>query len=255
MKFSRIASIVIILISIGSLYCVHMLRQGRDGLREDKAQLTEDVKAAKAQVVAAEAKVQEANDKLPPIQKSLAKVTAEMESTKKTLDTTTQEREKLKTSLAATEKKISPINAQLAAAKEALKKAQNTIASQAAEIATIAGFKKQIEALTAENKALGGRVETALAEVKRLELQIEDLLKTPINLRGRIDGIEGRWNFIVLDIGQDQKVRKDTQFFVYRDRTFICKAQVISVSQNTSVAEVLSEFRRGDPRVGDLVIH
>lgn len=255
MTFSRIASILVILLSIGSLYFVQMLRQGRDQLRDEKTTLTTNVAAEKAKVVSTEAKVKEANDKLPPVEKALSQAKADNDKTKKSLDAVTQEREKLKTDLAAAQQKLPAINKELTAAKEALKKAEGTIAKQVTEIATIAGLKKQIAALTAENKAFSGKIEFSLAEIKRLELENEDLRNTPINLRGHVAGVENRWNFVILDIGEDQKVRKNAQFLVYRNKTFICKAQIISVAANTAVAEVLPEFRRSDPRIGDLAIH
>lgn len=255
MKFSRIASIIIILISAVSLFFVHQLRQGRDALRDEKAKLTDDLQAAVKKQQAAEAKVKEITGVVSVVSNKLVKTAAELDTTKKNLAAVTQEREALKANLAAAENKIPPLQKELAAAKEAIKKAEATIAKQAAQIATIAEFKKQIEALRAENKTLGSRIETLLADIKRLEAENEDLRKTPVNVRGRVAAVDSRWNFLVFDIGQDQKVRKDAQFLVYRDKQFICKAQVISVSQNTSIAQVLPEFQRGEPRIGDFVIH
>jgi chromosome segregation ATPase len=255
MIFSRIASIVIILLSIGSLYCVQQLRQGRDELRVENTKLLADIATAKAQIASAEAKLRDGLAVLPTVSNTLAKAVSDLESTKKTLTNTTQEREKLKSDLAEAQRKVPPLSAQLAAAKEALNKAEATIAKQSAEIATIDGFKKRIAALTAENRTFGSKIEVLLAEIKRLELENEDLRITPVNCRGHVAGVENRWNFIILDIGQDQKVRKNAQFLVYREKKFICKAQVITVNENTAVAEVLPEERHGDPRVGDLAIH
>jgi len=255
MKISRFASVVVILLSIGSLWCVHMLRQGRDQLRTEKAQLTGDLAAAKEQTAKTEAKLQEVLAVVPVVSNTLLKTQGKLDNTEKTLKATTAERDKLKASLAEAEKKLEPLAAELASAKEALQKAEETIAKQAAEIATIAGFKERIAALTAENKTLGAKIETLLANVKRLEGENELLRKTPVNTRGRVAAVENRWNFVVLDIGHDKQVRKDDLFLVYRDKQFVCKAQVVSVSENTSVAEVLPEWRHADPRVGDLVVH
>jgi len=255
MKIGRITSIVVILISIGSLYCIRRLRDDRDELRVEKTKIAENLVTAKAQIVRTETKVQDAIAMLPATSNVLVKVVAELEATKKVVAGTTEERDKLKANLADAQHKLPTINTELVATKEALKKAEGTIASQAAQIATIDGFKKQIAALMAENRALGSKIEIILAEIKRLGFENEELRKTPVNCRGQVAGVENRWNFIILDIGQDQKVRKNSQFLVYRNKTFICKAQVISVSENTAVAEVLPEFRHGDPRVGDVAIH
>ncbi len=247
--------IVVILISIGSLCGVYLLRTDRNELRVERTQLTESLITTKAWLVRTETKLQDTLVTLTTTSNTLVKTIAELDATNKVLIATIEEREKLKVDLADTQKKLQDANTELASTKDALKKAEETIVSQTAEIAKIDAYKKQIADLTAENKVFGDKLELALVEIKRLELENEDLRKTPVNCRGRVAGVENRWNFVVLDIGQDQKVRKNSQFLVYRDKTFICKAQIISVNENTAVAEVLPEFRRGDPRIGDVAIH
>ena len=68
-------------------------------------------------------------------------------------------------------------------------------------------------------------------------------------------GFRTLYVFVVLDIGRSQHVTSNAQFLVYRDSKMIGKVQVLSVGASTSVAEVLPEYQRGTPRVGDLVIH
>ncbi|MCX7887212.1 MAG: hypothetical protein N3B01_08200 [Verrucomicrobiae bacterium] len=255
MKFSRVASIIIILISAVSLYFVHQLRQDRNTQRDEVAKLTTDLDVTIKKHHAAEAKVKELSAALPVVSNRLAKTSAELDNTRKNLEAVTKERETLKETLAATEQKIPPLQQELATAKEALREAEEKITKQATEIAAAAELKKQIESLTTENKTLGTRIEELQADIKRLQAENEDLRKTPVNVRGRVAAVDTRWNFLVLDVGQEQKVRKDAQFSVYRDKKFICKAQVISVNKETSIAEVLPDFRRGEPRVGDMAIH
>lgn len=255
MKIGRIASVVVILLSAGSLYYIHQIRTERNGLREERADLSAKLISTKAWLITTQTKLQETLVTLATTSNELVKTVATLDTTKKELTTTIEERDKLKTDLADTAQKLQTANTELATAKETIKKAEDTIAAQVAEIAKIDDFKKKIAALEAENKTLGGKLEIALAEIKRLEAENEELRKTPVNTRGRVAGVEGRWNFIVLDVGQDQKVRKETQFLVYRNNKYICKATIISVAPNSAVAEVSPEGRRGDPRVGDIAIH
>ncbi len=251
----RIASIVVILLSAGSLYYIHQIRTERNGLRVDKENLTTELNTTTNKLLATEKTLQETTATLNTTSNQLVQTITTLETTKKDLATMTEDRDKQKADLADTQQKLQTATAELATAKESLKKAEDTIASQAAEIAKIDGFKKQIASLEEENKTLGNKLETARADIKRMELEIEDLRKTPVGTRGRVAGVETRWNFLVLDIGQDQKVRKDSQFLVYRDNKYICKATIVSVGPNSAVAEIATDGRRADPRVGDIAIH
>ena len=74
-------------------------------------------------------------------------------------------------------------------------------------------------------------------------------------MRGHVSFVQGKWGFLVLDVGQEQKVRPNTEFLVYRDSKFIAKVQVVSVATHNSIAQILPEYLRQPPISGDLVVH
>jgi len=251
----RIALILVILACLGSLYCIHTVRIERNGLRIDKINLTESRTVTTNLLLRTEGTLRDTIATLNTTSNTLVKTIEELGATNKTLVATSEERDKLKTDLADATQKLQTTTTELASTKEALKKAEDTVATQAIEIAKIEEIKKQLADANAENKMLGEKLEASNTNVKRLVAENEDLRRTPVNCRGRVAGVDKRWNFLVLDIGQDQKVRKESAFIVYRDSKFICKAQIVAVSANSAVAEILPDMRRGTPRVGDIAIH
>ena len=92
-------------------------------------------------------------------------------------------------------------------------------------------------------------------ENQQLKDKVVELSTTPANLHGRVANVQDKWNFLVLDIGQQQQVRKNAQFLIYRDHKPVGNVQVLSVGPTTSVAEILPGTRHETPRVGDVAVH
>jgi predicted nucleic acid-binding Zn-ribbon protein len=252
---TRIALILAILAGLGSGYCIYRVQTERAGLRVDKRNLTTSLGSTTNLLVSTEGTLKDTTTTLNTTSNTLVKIVDELSSTNKILATTVEERDKTKTELADANTKLQSTTTELTSAKEAIKKHEETIASQTTQIAKIQEIKKENADMAAENKTLGAKLAAAIENVKRLTTENEDLRRTPVNCRGRVAAVDTRWNFVVLDIGLDQKVRKETQFLIYRENNYVCKAQVISVAANTALAEVLSELRNDDPQIGDVAIH
>ncbi len=106
-----------------------------------------------------------------------------------------------------------------------------------------------------ENKVLGEQLVTMHATNEFLQARVEELSTTPVGLRGHVTVVQGKWGFIVMDVGHSQRVQKDSEFLVYRDSKFVAKVQVVSVAANTSIAQIMPEFMKRPPEPGDLVVH
>jgi chromosome segregation ATPase len=251
----KIVSIIVILAGLATLFFTYQLKNQRQVLREEKATLTASLTATTNALLKTEADLRDTVVLLTTATNKLLAVETALDATNKVLVTTIGERDKLTADLAAATQQLQTANTELVSSKEALTKAQETIAAQAAEIAKIEDFKKQIQVLTQENKTLGENLQVDRANIKRLLEENDDLRKTPVTTRGQIAAVENRWSFVILDVGQNQKVRQNTEFLVYRNKKFICKVFTVSVSPNTAVAQILPEFQKGDPRPGDTVIH
>ena len=252
---TRIALILAILAGLGSGYCVFRVQKERAGLRDDKRNLTTSLGGTTNLLVRTEGTLKDTTASLNTTSNMLTKIVDELNSTNKILTATVEERDKTKTELTDASTKLQTTTTELTSAKESLKKAEDTIANQLTQIAKIHEMKKEVADMGAENKTLGSKLAAATDNIKRLTAENEDLRRTPVNCRGRVAAVDSRWNFVVLDIGLDKKVRKETQFLIYRENTYVCKAQVISVATNSAVAEVLSDLRNDEPQVGDVAIH
>ena len=191
---------------------------------------------------------------------ALTKTTDDLNTTSNNLQTAevsltqkTQEADSLKTQFAAKSKDLDQAKTELASAQETLKKIQEI--TQSEDFKNVDQIRDKLMAQADESKLLGRQLIIMRDENRQLKEQVYELSSTPINLRGHVAAVQDNWGFVVLDIGRDQHVGANSHFLVYRDSKMIGKVQVMSVGANTCVAEMLPDYQRGAPRVGDLVIH
>lgn len=259
-----IAPIIVVLASLGSLFFISRLADTKKtqaqtivdtkaslDRTEKKLEATENtVKQKTAEILAKDGQIAKAESDLTTAKKEAKDAQdlaqqrmKEVEAAQTQFADKTKEAEETKTKLATAEQEVTTLRTQ---AQETAKKIE--------ELAKLDELKKQVGALGEENKELGRQLGDLRGQNTKLAGELEDLRVTPVNVRGQVSAIQDRWGFVVLNIGEQQKVRADTQFMVYRDTKLVCKVQVVSVGQNTSIAEVMPDFQRGYPRVGDNVL-
>ena len=113
---------------------------------------------------------------------------------------------------------------------------------------------KKLEEITAANKSLGEKVAALTTENGIIAKKLEEATTTPADLRGRVAMAKGQWNFLIMDIGKDQRVQPNTEYLVYRDSSLVAKAKVSTVYPNSSVADLVPVFTKTMPREGDTVV-
>jgi len=74
------------------------------------------------------------------------------------------------------------------------------------------------------------------------------------DLKGKIIAVDPKWDFVVLDIGEDQGVLEDGQLLVSRDGKLVAKVVVRSVQKDRSIANIMPGWQLGDVFEGDEVI-
>jgi hypothetical protein len=95
--------------------------------------------------------------------------------------------------------------------------------------------------------------------VSRLNNQLAEfvgtnyVVKLRANLKGKIVAVDPKWDFVVLNIGEDQGVLEDGEMLVSRDGKLVAKVIVRSVQKGHSIANVVSGWRLGDMVEGDEV--
>jgi hypothetical protein len=121
-------------------------------------------------------------------------------------------------------------------------------------VADLDKTRKAKEALIGENKLL-------VAKVNEWEKKWNDFfgetgpVLLPTGLRGKILAVDPKYDFVVLDIGEDQGVKERGEMMVDRDGKLLGKVRIKTVSKDRSVANILPDWKRGEINEGDEVLY
>jgi flagellar biosynthesis chaperone FliJ len=206
---------------------------------------------------------QKAEADLSKTRKELAATTAELKTTKATLETTTQERD---TAVAEAEKRTKEAE-KLA---ETLKKVTGERDSAQEEVARFRATGMTPEQITAANKTIKdlqtalngtqGENRLLLQDVKKLKNRLaryetpDEKVLLPASLKGKILVADPKWNFVVLDIGENQGVLEYGELLVNRNGKLVGKIIVRTVQKDRSVANLMPGWEIGEVLEGDQVI-
>jgi len=211
-------------------------------------------------------------------QKAKVEAQNERDKTKADLDKTAkdlkQTKDALEVATADREKAVAEAAAQLAKATELTEKLAKTTqerddarADLAAYKATgfkpeqILAFGKQIkeaqdalEVATEEKKILSHKLDTL--QVKYDALTKEDYHGPPLpaSLNGKVLVTDPKWEFVVLDVGQDHGVLTYGELLVNRNGKLVAKLRVLSVQKDRAIANVIPGWKLGEVMEGDRVI-
>jgi hypothetical protein len=105
----------------------------------------------------------------------------------------------------------------------------------------------------AENKVLARKIERLEYRLARYEGGTP-IVYLPANLSGKILVSDPKWDFVVLNIGEEQGVKEAGELLVNRGGKLVAKVIVRSVQKDRSIANVMPGWRLGDVLEGDLVI-
>lgn len=205
-----------------------------------------------------------AQTELASTKRDLEKTTADLKNTKETLATTEADRDKFQAEATAEKRRATDLAAKLATTTAERDDAQAQLAAFKAtgyEPAQILAFDKQfkdlrdgIEATTLENRTL-------VRKLNRVQNQLDELLiaewrppPLPAGLRGKVLVSDPKWDFVILDVGEDQGVFEKGEVLVSRNGKLVAKLSVRSVEKNRCIANVLPGWRIGDVMEGDQII-
>jgi myosin heavy subunit len=252
-KLGKIAPIIVIVACLGSLFFTWTLGGKKKKLEGENAQLSQDLNTTHMQLGQAQSQIKKDAELLAQAKSDLEKANTDIEATKTALGKKTEEADALQARNGEMEKQLEATKTELATAHETIKTVQEITGTE--DVKDIAKLREKLTAQADENKMLGGQLVTMREENTVLKKQIEDLTTTPAGVRGRVSLVENNWGFVVLDIGDDQRVRRNSEFLVYRDSKLIGKLQIVSVSGNTSIGQILPGYPGGPPRTGDTAVH
>ena len=194
---------------------------------------------------------------------SLDKTNAILKQTIATLDETTASRDKALADLDTQTKRADKLDADLAKTRQERDDAQADLASYKSTglkppeiLAMNKQYKAVQESLSAsqeENKILG-------QDIRKLKnrLAVYEDPNTPVllpaSLKGKVLVLDPKYNFVVLNVGEDQGLLEHGELLVKRDGNLVAKVIVTRVQKGQSIANVLPGWSLGEILEGDQVI-
>jgi FtsZ-interacting cell division protein ZipA len=196
-------------------------------------------------------------------QNDLKTTTAELNQTKSALADSESARDALTHKLADANTQIDDLNQKLTKTTSALNDASDQLAAYKAT-----GLKPQeVIALdknlrdTQNALAVANDEKTVLThEVAKLQTEIDIVLKPgfvvklPPGLKGTVMAVDPKWNFVVLNIGENQGVLPQGELLVSREGKLVAKVIVSSVQKDRCIANLVPGWQLGDIIEGDEVI-
>jgi len=195
--------------------------------------------------------------------KELAKTNAELKVTKETLATTTEERDKAVADVATITKKADRLTEDLSKRTKERDDAQAELAAYTAtgvKPEQIIAFNKEFKLLQetlagtrAENNTLGLTIKKLKNELEVYKTA-EYVVPLPPNLRGKVLVSDPKWNFVIINVGENQGVLEHGELLINRDGKLVAKVKVRTVQKDRSIANVMPGWQLGEVLEGDQVI-
>ena len=140
--------------------------------------------------------------------------------------------------------------------------AQNSLAAyKATDLTPEQVFKlsKDLKNARAEIEVVNGEKVVLLHTIGRLTNELakyigpDNVVKLRADLRGKILAVDPKWDFVVLDIGEDQGIISEGELLVSRQGKLVGKVVVRSVQKDRSIANLVPGWKMGDMIEGDEV--
>jgi type II secretory pathway component PulC len=93
------------------------------------------------------------------------------------------------------------------------------------------------------------RLQTRLAKYEGTD----NVVKLRADLKGIIIAVDPKWDFVVLNIGEEQGVLEDGELLVNRDGKLVAKIVVRSVQKDRCIANIVPGWQLGEVFEGDEV--
>ncbi len=115
-------------------------------------------------------------------------------------------------------------------------------------------FRALLNQLQEENRSLVRQNSDLDFKLSRY-IGVEKEVKMPIELHGRVQAVDPKYQFVVLNIGEKQGLARNGKLLVNRDGHLVAKVRLTTVEANSSIANILPDWKLAEVREGDQVIH
>jgi hypothetical protein len=196
-------------------------------------------------------------------QKDLTKTTADLKQTKAELEATVAAKEKADADLVAQTKRVDKLTEDLNKTRQEREDAQQQLAAfkvLGLSPQQIAGMDKAYKAIQDNLAVAETENRVLLQRAKKLETELavyrdpNFFVTLPASLKGKVLTADPKWNFVVLNVGEDQGVLERGELLVNRNGKLVAKVVVRTVQKDRCIANVLPGWELGEVMEGDLVI-
>jgi hypothetical protein len=218
------------------------LAKDRDNEKQMKVEAQTQLAATKSELDKTQTKLKQTETELAATKEERDKFVAEATSEKKRADTVTADRDKIR-------KERDDAQAELAAYKATDLKPEQIITINK----RYKSLEQALEGSQQENKVLGLKIKKLDNELAMYRTP-DYVVPLPPGLRGKVLVTDPKWNFVVLDVGQEQGVLEQGELLVNRNGKLVAKVKVRSVQKDRCIANVLPGWQLGEVMEGDQVI-
>lgn len=214
--------------------------------------------------------LQQQTDRADTAERNLAKTKSDLKTATNELAQTKSDLAVAKKDLAAAQTAENDLKKQASTLQANLSKSQSDLTDANIQLDKYkAAFPTPQQALSVSKdmKALQERVAVIEDEKKVLQRQLvrvqneldvyknpEKPVELPSTLIGKVLVADPKWDFVILNVGEDQGALKNGQLLVNRDGRLVAKIQITSVQKDRCIANVLPGWKLGEVLEGDQVI-
>jgi hypothetical protein len=190
----------------------------------------------------------------------LKKTKSDLAQTQQDLADTKSDLDKAVARADAQSKRADELSDKLAAATQQRDDAQNQLAAFTATGLTpdqVVTLNKQLKSANMQIAAINDEKLVLQRHLVTLQAKLDEIIgpetfvKLPAELKGKIVVVDPKWDFVVLDIGDDQGAVQDGELLVSRQGKLVAKVILRSVEKNRSIANIVPGWKIGEPIEGD----
>ena len=194
---------------------------------------------------------------------TLAKTESDLKLTRTQLAAAAAERDKAVKAEALAQQRAQKLTDEMTDVRKKLDDAQAELAAYKVAGMTpleVANANKQIKELQNTLNALRAENKILLTTIRNLKSELaiyrdpESRPPLPATLHGKVVVYDPKWEFVLLDVGEDQGVVVNGELLVNRNGKLIAKVIVRSIQKDRCIANIVSGWKYGELIEGDSVI-
>jgi len=207
--------------------------------------------AARKQLATAQKDLTTAKANLDTTTTKLATANKDLTAAKSTADSLAKDKTDLTDRLGKTQTQRDALQASLAKFDQ-LKVTPDDVVKLQADVKKAAD---EYAGASNESDVLKKEIDVLLKRLAPLTRQTNNDVVEPAGLKGKVVAVDPKYDFVVLNIGEDHGVLPNGIMMVARDGRLIGKVQIVSVANTQSIANIMPAWRRGDVIEGDEVLY